>query len=114
MFREKELGPLVGTRTWGGLVGTWDTPQFIDGGGMIAPRGGFYNTDGEWDVEGEGISPDIQVMQRPDEVINGNDPQLQRSVQKALELLKTQDIELKKEPAPPKKWRRAEETEGWN
>ncbi|MDZ7681177.1 MAG: PDZ domain-containing protein [Fodinibius sp.] len=114
MFRKKELGPLVGTRTWGGLVGTWDTPQFIDGGGMVAPRGGFYNTQGQWDVEGEGISPDISVMQRPAEVINGNDPQLQRSVQKALELLKTQDIKLQKEPEAPTKWKRAEETEGWN
>jgi tricorn protease len=114
MFREKEIGPLIGTRTWGGLVGTWDTPQFIDGGGMIAPRGGFFNTDGEWDVEGEGISPDIQVMQRPSEVINGSDPQLRRSVQEALQLLKKQDIELQEEPPPPTKWRRADETEGWN
>ncbi len=114
MFREKELGPLVGTRTWGGLVGTWDTPQFIDGGGMIAPRGGFYNTSGKWDVEGEGISPDIAVMQRPAKVIAGNDPQLKRAVQEAQRLLKSQDVELKKEPAPPVKWKRADETEGWN
>ncbi|NGP88929.1 S41 family peptidase [Fodinibius halophilus] len=114
MFREKELGPLVGTRTWGGLVGTWDTPSFIDGGGMIAPRGGFYNTEGEWDVEGEGIAPDFPVMQLPKEVINGKDPQLIRAVKEAQKLLKTEDIELKKEPAPPVKWKRAEETEGWN
>jgi len=114
MFREKGIGPLIGTRTWGGLVGTWDTPQFIDGGGMIAPRGGFFNTKGEWDVEGEGVSPDIPVMQTPAEVIKGNDPQLQRAVQEALKLLKTQGIELKHEPAPPQKWRRAEKTEGWN
>lgn len=114
MFKKKELGPLVGTRTWGGLVGTWDTPQFIDGGGMIAPRGGFFNTDGEWDVEGKGISPDIQVMQRPEKVISGNDPQLERAVQEALNLLKTQGIELKKEPEAPEKWKRADETEGWN
>jgi len=114
MFRKKEIGPLVGTRTWGGLVGTWDTPQFIDGGGMIAPRGGFYNTSGSWDVEGEGISPDIAVMQRPSEVIAGNDPQLKRAVQEAQRLLKSQDVELKKEPAPPVKWKRADETEGWN
>lgn len=114
MFRKKEIGPLIGTRTWGGLVGTWDTPQFIDGGGMIAPRGGFFNTEGEWDVEGEGVSPDIPVMQTPAEVIKGQDPQLRRAVNEALKLLKTQDIKLKKEPAPPQKWRRADETEGWN
>ncbi|PAU93969.1 hypothetical protein CK503_09900 [Aliifodinibius salipaludis] len=114
MFREKEIGPLIGTRTWGGLVGTWDTPQFIDGGGMIAPRGGFFNTDGEWDVEDEGISPDIQVMQKPAAVINGGDPQLRRSVNEALNLLKDHNVELKEEPAPPNKWRRADKTEGWN
>lgn len=114
MFREKEIGPLIGTRTWGGLVGTWDTPQFIDGGGMIAPRGGFFNTEGKWDVEDKGISPDIQVMQKPDAVINGKDPQLQRSVNEALKLLEKHNIELKEEPAPPQKWKRADKTEGWN
>jgi len=114
MFKKKDIGPLVGKRTWGGLVGTWDTPQFVDGGLMIAPRGGFFNTSGEWDVEGEGVSPDFEVLQRPSEVINGNDPQLQRGVQQALEMLKTGDIELKKEPKPPVKWKRADKTEGWN
>lgn len=114
MFKKKDIGPLVGTRTWGGLVGTWDTPQFIDGGQMIAPRGGFFNTSGNWDVEGEGVSPDIEVMQRPAEVINGNDPQLRRGVQEALKMLKTQDIELKKEPKPPVKWKRADPKDGWN
>jgi tricorn protease len=63
MFHAKQIGPLVGTRTWGGLVGTWDTPFFIDGGKMVAPRGGFFDVDGNWAVEGEGISPDIEVIQ---------------------------------------------------
>ena len=62
-----KIGPLVGTKTWGGLVGTWDTPLFIDGGRMVAPRGGFYDTDGKWAVEGVGISPDIEVQQTPAE-----------------------------------------------
>ncbi|WP_445665996.1 S41 family peptidase [Fodinibius sp. AD559] len=114
MFREKEIGPLIGTRTWGGLVGTWDTPPFIDGGGMIAPRGGFFNTEGEWDVEDEGVSPDIQVMQKPSAVINGEDPQLERSVDEALKLLEKHNIELKEEPQPPNKWKRADKTKGWN
>ncbi len=114
MFRQKEIGPLIGTRTWGGLVGIWDTPQFIDGGGMTAPRGGFFNTEGEWDVEGEGVSPDIQVIQRPNSIIEGNDPQLQRAVKEALNLLENQNVELEKEPEPPVLWKRAEETEGWN
>ncbi|WP_431162803.1 S41 family peptidase [Flagellimonas beolgyonensis] len=106
MFKEKELGPLVGTRTWGGLVGTWDTPRFIDGGRMVAPRGGFYNTKGEWDVEGKGISPDIEVIQNPKDVVEGKDPQLERAVQEALRLLKTQEFFMKPEPPAPVRWKR--------
>jgi len=107
MFREKNIGPLIGTRTWGGLVGTWDTPPFIDGGGMVAPRGGFFDTDGEWAVEAEGVAPDIHVMQDPAEEAKGNDPQLLRAVEEALKLLETEEIELKKEPEPPVRWKRS-------
>ena len=106
MFRKSKLGPLVGTRTWGGLVGTWDTPPFIDGGRMVAPRGGFFDTDGKWAVEGEGIAPDIEVLYDPKALIEGRDPQLERAVQEALKLLKTEGIELKKEPAPPVRYKR--------
>ena len=106
MFKEKGLGPLVGTRTWGGLVGTWDTPPFIDGGRMVAPRGGFYNNDGEWDVEGKGIAPDIEVIQSPKEVVAGKDPQLERAVQEALKLLETQEFIMKPEPDAPVRWKR--------
>ena len=55
MFRRRKIGPLVGKRTWGGLVHTADTPPFIDGGSMIAPRGGFFTRDGKWAVENEGV-----------------------------------------------------------
>ncbi|WP_340066861.1 S41 family peptidase [Ascidiimonas aurantiaca] len=107
MFREAQLGPLVGTRTWGGLVGTWDTPRFIDGGRMVAPRGGFYDNNGKWAVEGEGIEPDIEVIQHPAKVLKGEDPQLERAVEEALNMLKTQTFEIKPEPAPPVRWKRA-------
>ncbi|SNR43954.1 tricorn protease [Maribacter sedimenticola] len=106
MFKEKGLGPLVGTRTWGGLVGTWDTPRFIDGGRMVAPRGGFYNNDGEWDVEGIGISPNIEVIQDPKSIVAGKDPQLERAVQEAMKLLETQEFIMKPEPAAPVRWKR--------
>jgi tricorn protease len=106
MFKAKKIGPLVGTRTWGGLVGTWDTPRFIDGGRMVAPRGGFFDVDGQWAVEGEGISPDIEVIQDPKLVLEGRDPQLEKSVEEALRLLKTQEFQLKPEPAAPVKWMR--------
>lgn len=101
MFKHKKLGPLVGTKTWGGLVGTWDTPLFIDGGRMVAPRGGFYDTNGKWAVEGEGVAPDIEVIQHPKKTSNGEDPQLERAVEEALRLLKTEEFFLKPEPPAP-------------
>ena len=108
MFRKMEIGPLIGQRTWGGLVGTWDTPLFIDGGRMVAPRGGFFDTDGEWAVEGEGVAPDIEVFQHPAEVLKGNDPQLEASVEEALRLLELNPVELKSEPEAPVRWKRPE------
>ncbi len=101
MFKEAKLGTLVGTRTWGGLVGTWDTPPFIDGGSMVAPRGGFYDVDGNWAVEGEGIAPDIEVIQHPKLVVQGRDPQLERAVEEAMKQLKNNEFKLKPEPAAP-------------
>jgi len=106
MFHAKQIGPLVGTRTWGGLVGTWDTPPFIDGGRMVAPRGGFFDVDGNWAVEGDGIAPDIEVIQDPKAVLAGKDPQLEKGVEEALRLLKTQEFQLKSEPAAPIRWKR--------
>lgn len=106
MFHMKKVGPLVGTRTWGGLVGTWDTPPFIDGGRMVAPRGGFYDINGEWAVEGDGVAPDIEVIQDPKSLLAGKDPQLEKGVEEALRLLKTQEFTIKPEPAPPIRWKR--------
>ena len=111
MFKEKELGTLVGTKTWGGLVGTWDTPRFIDGGRMVAPRGGFYNLDGEWDVEGKGIAPDIEVIMDPEFVLQGRDPQLEAAVKEALRLLESERYELQPEPPAPI---RSKRPAGWD
>ncbi|ULQ50993.1 S41 family peptidase [Flavihumibacter fluvii] len=101
MFRQMKIGPLVGTKTWGGLVGIWDTPELMDGGGMTAPRGGFFNTEGKWDVENIGIAPDIEVEMTPKEVIEGHDPQLEKAVETALKLLKENPVKLQAEPAAP-------------
>ncbi len=106
LFNKMKIGTLIGTKTWGGLVGTWDTPPFVDGGRMVAPRGGFYDVNGQWAVEGVGISPDIQVEQSPADVIKGRDPQLEKAVDEALKSLKTQAVEMKPEPAPPVKYKR--------
>ncbi|MFO7573958.1 MAG: PDZ domain-containing protein [Bacteroidales bacterium] len=106
LFRRMEIGPIVGTRTWGGLVGTWDTPAFIDGGRMVAPRGGFYDVDGNWAVEGEGVAPDVEVEMTPALVIKGRDPQLEKAVEQALRLMRTEIIYLKPEPDPPVRYKR--------
>ena len=106
LFRFKEIGPLVGTRTWGGLVGTWDTPPLIDGGRFVAPRGGFFDVNGEWAVEAEGISPDIEVRNNPADVLAGRDPQLEAAVEEALRLLRTEAITLKPEPEAPVRYRK--------
>jgi len=101
MFKRRKIGPLVGKRTWGGLVGTWDTPVLVDGGTMIAPRGGFFDRNGKWAVENEGVGPDIDVENTPKEVIAGHDPQLERAVQEALRLLQANPVKLLAEPPPP-------------
>jgi len=97
-FRDRKIGPLVGTRTWGGLVGVYDYPVLIDGGRVTAPRVAFYNKQGNWEVENEGVAPDIEVEQLPKFTVKGGDPQLERAVTEALTLL---------EKNPPKKVGRA-------
>jgi len=106
MFRARGLGPLIGTRTWGGLVGIWDVPEFIDGGFMTAPRGGFYTTAGEWAVENEGVAPDIAVEMTPALVAAGRDPQLERAVQEALARLEAEVVRHVPQPADPVRARR--------
>jgi tricorn protease len=102
MFKRRKLGPLVGARTWGGLVATTDTPPFVDGGSMIAPRFGFFSRDNRFAVENEGVAPDIDVENFPKDVIAGRDPQLERAVQEALKLLSTyKDDRAKAEPTAP-------------
>jgi len=102
MFHHRNVGLLVGKRTWGGLVHTADTPPFIDGGSMIAPRGGFFTTEGKWAVENEGTTPDVDVENWPKEVIAGHDPQLERSVTEALRMLTEKPVSrMTTEPKPP-------------
>lgn len=98
-FRLAKVGPLVGTRTWGGLVGTIGVPPTIDGGGVTAPDLAFYDLNGKWAVENEGIAPDIEVENAPADVIRGHDPQLERAVAEALKLL--QEHPAPNVPRPP-------------
>lgn len=102
MFKRRKLGPLVGARTWGGLVATTDTPPFVDGGSMIAPRFGFFSRENAFAVENEGVAPDIDVENFPREVNAGRDPQLERATQEALRLLSTwKNPRATTEPTPP-------------
>ena len=100
MFHQRKLGPLVGTRTWGGLVGTLGVPATIDGGGITAPILAFYDLSGKWAVENEGVSPDIDVEYTPSEVIKGHDPQIERAVQEAMRLLEQNPVKRVPRPAP--------------
>jgi tricorn protease len=99
-FRLRKIGLLVGTRTWGGLVGTLGTPATIDGGSITAPSLAFYNLKGQWDVENIGIAPDIEVEYTPADVIKGNDPQLERAVREGLKLLEQSPPQHVPRPAP--------------
>ena len=72
-FKQQKIGPLVGTRTWGALVGTLDIPATIDGGGITAPSLAFYDNNGRWAIENEGIAPDIEVEITPADAAAGRD-----------------------------------------
>jgi len=76
-------GPLIGTRTWGGLVGLSGNARLVDGGFLSVPQFGIFNEKGEWIVEGVGVSPDIEVVDRPEQLAKGEDP----CIAKAVELL---------------------------
>jgi tricorn protease len=92
-FREAKLGPLVGKRTWGGLVGIGGIPPLMDGGQVTSPSFGFFNPQGQWDVENHGVPPDYEVDMEPKPVSEGHDPQLEKAVSLALD-------ELAKNPVP--------------
>jgi len=100
-FRHEKLGPLVGTKTWGGLVGIYDYPELIDTGGVTAPRVAFYNPDGDWDVENHGVAPDVEVPFSPKAWREGRDPQLERAVELVMEQIKKTPQSLAKRPAYP-------------
>jgi tricorn protease len=94
MFRKYKMGPLIGKRTWGGLVGTLGFPVLMDGGTITAPNLAFWTPEDGWAVENEGVPPDIEVEQTPADVIAGRDPQLEKAIEVVM-------AELKKNPPAP-------------
>lgn len=102
LFRKSKIGPLVGARTWGGLVGHYtQAGDLIDGGSVASPDLGFYNLEGSWDVENNGVAPDHEVMMDPKLVRQGHDPQLEKAVELVMEQLKKNPVNYGKRPAYP-------------
>jgi tricorn protease len=100
-FRKSDLGPLVGERTWGGLVGIGGYPPLMDGGFVTAPRAAIGGLHGQWEVEGHGIAPDEEVWQDPKLTREGRDPQLEAAIAKALELLRKHPLPTYHAPPYP-------------
>jgi len=92
LFRKAGLGPLVGVRTWGGLVGIGGYPPLMDGGDVMAPRIAIGGLHGHWEVEGHGVAPNVDVQQDPRLVREGHDPQLEAAVEAALRLLRERPL----------------------
>ena len=101
MFKKFGLGPLVGQRTWGGLVGTLGFPVLMDGGSITAPNLAIWTPEDGWVVENEGVAPDIEVEQTPADVIAGRDPQLEKAIEVVLAELKKNPPAMIVRPAYP-------------
>jgi tricorn protease len=97
LFRKMAVGPLVGERTWGGLVGIYGYPALLDGGTITAPRVGFYNLEGQWEIENHGVAPDLEVGLDPALWRQGRDAQLEAAVKSVLDRLASE-----RRPMPPR------------
>ncbi len=97
-FRRRNLGTIVGKRTWGGLVGISGYPSLIDGGSVTSPSFGIYSPDGKWEIENEGVTPDIEVDMTPKLSQNGADPQLEKAIEVIQAQLKKSPVEFRTMP----------------
>ena len=101
LFKANKLGTVIGTRTWGGLVGISGNPALLDGGTISVPTFGFYETDGTWGVEVHGVDPDIEVIDDPALMTGGKDPQLAKAVEVLLQQLTERPYKPTPKPASP-------------
>lgn len=106
-FREEKLGTLIGTRTWGGLVGISGNAGLVDGGFISVPQFGVFDKNSQWVVEGVGISPDIEVVDRPEQLAKGEDPCIEKAVEVLMKQLKENPPKKVEAPADP-------DRSGWN
>ncbi len=100
-FREQGLGPVIGTTTWGGLIGLSGGPDLADGGGITAPSFRFVTPSGVWAVEGVGVEPDVEVVDRPDLEAKGIDPTLDKAIEVLEKTLQENPPKPLAVPTPP-------------
>jgi len=102
-FKKAGLGPLIGKRSWGGVVGISGTGPLLDGGTVFVPMQATNDVDGSYIIEGHGVDPDIEVENDPASVIAGRDPQLDRAIEEVLARMEREPRHLPKRPADPVK-----------
>lgn len=105
-FKKLGLGKLIGTRTWGGLVGISGNARLVDGGYISVPRFGIFDENEDWIIEGIGVYPDIEVIDRPEKLAKGEDPSIEKAVEVLLKELKENPVKKVNSPTPPdrSKW----------
>ena len=103
MFKQAKLGPLIGTRTWGGVVGINDWGPLIDGGTTNVPQFGTASANGQWAIEGHGVDPDIEVELDVTSALAGRDPQLDRAIAEIRKQMAADPVALPPRPADPVK-----------
>ncbi|MDX1999221.1 MAG: S41 family peptidase [Thermoanaerobaculia bacterium] len=103
MFKASGLGPLIGKRSWGGVIGITSRGPLVDGGGVNVPEFGFLDAKGQWAIEGWGVDPDIEVDNDPKSMIQGKDNQLDRGIEEVLKAIKNNPKSYPPEPPPPVK-----------
>ena len=103
LFRQMQLGPLIGTRTWGGLIGMTGAPRLVDGGEVTVPTFSIYDRTGKWIIEGYGVDPDITVPEDPAQLAEGRDPQLERAIEEVQKALQANPPKPPAKPAYPKR-----------
>jgi tricorn protease len=102
-FKQSGLGPLIGMRSWGGLIGITGAPTLVDGGSVTVPTFAIYSTNSQWIIEGHGVDPDIEVVDDPGAMARGGDPQLERAVAEVMKQLRQHPPREVKRPHYPKR-----------
>jgi tricorn protease len=103
LFRQLDLGPIIGTRTWGGLIGMTGAPRLIDGGEVTVPTFSIYDRTGQWIIEGHGVEPDIAISENPAELAKGRDAQLERAIVEVQKALRAAPVKGPAKPIYPKR-----------